>query len=563
MFKTGNYILKTNDKVLLKYKIDTNYLLYVKATTPNTFIDIHIANTSYTANDFVNMMDSNGNITSVPINVTARTHRFTMKTTTDIYKFYLSSDDYDKFTHIRFDLYNNTNCELTGYVGDQWSLLSLTSIVIRNRNNNLMKGYGLLKLKTYSNLMVLSIHATNIKLEIDKLKVAKKIRSYTVGDISQTFDAIDIVDINELTTIVSENRTTTNVPKITTELLLAPKLSYVSILFNSGNTSSLIATVTNKMTFFLWYNAFGNIVFTDDSIPMGIMTISYLSATTVVTAPYHIFKQTTHYLCIIPLTGNIPIDYKINPNQPEYDIDLYNYSKNKICTYCYIVIHTSYIPTRQIQLTTLIRSRDIKSLGIIVPTNTYQSYYIFDYTLLSADDIIRLNNFYYSYCLDLQFVSIDLDCSIIQNNTYTAISLVACIPYINGITNLNMLLTRATLKYTTIVFTNTTMLNSQINGFIDLLFTNRNLFTNNNILKYLKVVGLTTNGIYRIPTLGTYTGNINDLTENQIDNLANGLDYTGGGSNTPWTVREKMYILVNMAISSTNTIKRYKWSIAY
>lgn len=102
----------------------------------------------------------------------------------------------------------------------------------------------------------------------------------------------------------------------------------------------------------------------------------------------------------------------------------------------------------------------------------------------------------------------------------------------------------------------------------------RNIFTNRNTC--LKAAGGTTTlytqgnvdnssltGIYKLGNLGTYSGNYNNLTEVQIDNLANGLDYTGTGSNTPWTDKEKIWCLVNFNNSSTDSSKRYRFSTSY
>lgn len=63
--------------------------------------------------------------------------------------------------------------------------------------------------------------------------------------------------------------------------------------------------------------------------------------------------------------------------------------------------------------------------------------------------------------------------------------------------------------------------------------------------------------------MGSYTGNMNDLTETQIDNLANGLDYMGNGSNTPWTDKEKIWFLVNCTNSSVDSSSRYRVTINY
>ena len=67
-------------------------------------------------------------------------------------------------------------------------------------------------------------------------------------------------------------------------------------------------------------------------------------------------------------------------------------------------------------------------------------------------------------------------------------------------------------------------------------------------------------GILQQGSLGSYSGNQNDLTETQIDNLANGLDYTGTGSNVAWTDKEKIWWLLSCKNSSTDPSSRYRLS---
>lgn len=107
-----------------------------------------------------------------------------------------------------------------------------------------------------------------------------------------------------------------------------------------------------------------------------------------------------------------------------------------------------------------------------------------------------------------------------------------------------------------------------IPGFIRNIFTNRNtclkaaggytyLSVNNN------ADNASLTGTYQQPTLGSYTGNVNDLTETQLTNLSAGLDYTGTGTTTAWTDKEKIWLLVNLKNSSTDTSSRYRVSISY
>ena len=64
-------------------------------------------------------------------------------------------------------------------------------------------------------------------------------------------------------------------------------------------------------------------------------------------------------------------------------------------------------------------------------------------------------------------------------------------------------------------------------------------------------------------SIGTYSGNINDLTEQQVTNLANGLDYTGTGTSTIWSQKNKIYWLVTAKNSSSDSSLRYRVSITY
>ena len=109
---------------------------------------------------------------------------------------------------------------------------------------------------------------------------------------------------------------------------------------------------------------------------------------------------------------------------------------------------------------------------------------------------------------------------------------------------------------------------TNIGGFVNNVFTQRNTclkatggVTSINVAGNIDNASLT--GTYQRGSLGTYGGNQNDLTEAQIDNLAAGLDYTGSGSSTAWTHKEKIYWLVNCKNSSTDSSSRYRVNITY
>lgn len=70
-------------------------------------------------------------------------------------------------------------------------------------------------------------------------------------------------------------------------------------------------------------------------------------------------------------------------------------------------------------------------------------------------------------------------------------------------------------------------------------------------------------GTIQQPPLGTYAGNVHDLTEQQIDFLAQGLDYTGTGTSTPWTDKELIWVMSNLKNSSVDSSLRYRvtWNV--
>jgi len=79
------------------------------------------------------------------------------------------------------------------------------------------------------------------------------------------------------------------------------------------------------------------------------------------------------------------------------------------------------------------------------------------------------------------------------------------------------------------------------NEFSDYLFTNRKNWTRNYSSVSFSNIGDSPTGTYQQGDLGTYGGDPWDLTENEINNLAVGTDYTGGGTNTAWTSKEKVW----------------------
>jgi hypothetical protein len=65
-------------------------------------------------------------------------------------------------------------------------------------------------------------------------------------------------------------------------------------------------------------------------------------------------------------------------------------------------------------------------------------------------------------------------------------------------------------------------------------------------------------GIYQEPDVGTYSGDINDLTEQQITDISNGDDFGA----IAWSTLEKAWILENLNTTSVSGIKRYNFTFS-
>ncbi len=102
-----------------------------------------------------------------------------------------------------------------------------------------------------------------------------------------------------------------------------------------------------------------------------------------------------------------------------------------------------------------------------------------------------------------------------------------------------------------------------LNSWIGSVFTSRASFNSQikNVNESSNSESLT--GVYQQPDLGTYSGNIDNLTETEINNLVAGTDYDGGGTNVVWTVLEKVWILDTLAVSSIDPTLRYNFIFIY
>ena len=90
------------------------------------------------------------------------------------------------------------------------------------------------------------------------------------------------------------------------------------------------------------------------------------------------------------------------------------------------------------------------------------------------------------------------------------------------------------------------------------LFINRKNFTGSYLTFYWYSIGDTVVGVSEtLGSLGSWSGSPWDLTEEQVNNLVAGTDYTGTGSSTPWDSKNKMYWMKNALVSSSSTSKRY------
>ena len=105
------------------------------------------------------------------------------------------------------------------------------------------------------------------------------------------------------------------------------------------------------------------------------------------------------------------------------------------------------------------------------------------------------------------------------------------------------------------------------NDFTDEIFVNRGNFNRSYVLIQYQSIGDNVTGTTeQLGDLGTYGGDPSgmDLTEAQVNNLVAGIDYDGGGSNTPWDSKEKIWWMKNACISSSSTTRRYsQFTISY
>ena len=98
------------------------------------------------------------------------------------------------------------------------------------------------------------------------------------------------------------------------------------------------------------------------------------------------------------------------------------------------------------------------------------------------------------------------------------------------------------------------------NEYTDYIFTNRKNWNRNQSFFNYSAIGDTLSGTSeQLGDLGTYPGDPSgmDLTEEQVNNLVAGTDYDGGGTNTPWDGKNKVWWVENACCSSSNPLPRY------
>ena len=121
-------------------------------------------------------------------------------------------------------------------------------------------------------------------------------------------------------------------------------------------------------------------------------------------------------------------------------------------------------------------------------------------------------------------------------------------------------LSGVTLNYSCVyrfsVYSNINIFGS--NEFVDNIFVNRKNFSRSYVYLSIQSIGDNVSGTSEtLGDLGTYSGDENDLTEAEVNNLVAGTDYDGNGTNTPWDNKEKVYWMKNALVSSSSTSRRY------
>ncbi len=121
-------------------------------------------------------------------------------------------------------------------------------------------------------------------------------------------------------------------------------------------------------------------------------------------------------------------------------------------------------------------------------------------------------------------------------------------------------LANVTLNYACIynfsVYTNPNLYGAT--AFANKIFDERKSFTRTSTSLQFGGIGDSVTGTSEtLGSLGTYSGCEWNLTETEVNCLAAGKDYDGGGSNQCWDPKQKMYWVKNALVSEGSTTKRY------
>jgi len=312
------------------------------------------------------------------------------------------------------------------------------------------------------------------------------------------------------------------------------------------------------------------LVFTDftnlQSYNLSLFQTSYNSKADIETVLTHFGNTASGYIYIRgTITGNISnlIDYR----SPNYNSTVYSKIVGNKFSNIYLVASDGIFSGDAEQFINLISDY----LGYY----TYMCFgnYLYNHTLninfdsLSNNGWTNLEKSIYIYFIgmtvngDMYNFANDVNSStrggtrtqyFMLNSSICNISNLKYIAYYSNIVNIN-------------VTYNTGISQIELDSLINEIYLNRTSYINTSV-KILNIGGndASISGIYSSPfDLGGYTGDINDLTETQLNYLNQGLGYDGNSSNTIWTPKEKLWILINLKISSTNSTPRYRWSATY
>jgi uncharacterized delta-60 repeat protein len=204
--------------------------------------------------------------------------------------------------------------------------------------------------------------------------------------------------------------------------------------------------------------------------------------------------------------------------------------------------------------TTLFTFFDIRYNPLLSGNTTGWNVNGIDYLHLNATNltgVLKHNNIYYMDA-DSIHISSNIETDLNFSNRAVSVRLSYCdsiVGNLSGVT-LNMGIYEFRINGSPNIYGS--------NAFIDYIFINKKNFNYGYTQFNIQNIGDTVTGATEtLGSLGTWTGDPNDLNEGQANNLALGIDYTGSGTNTPWDSKNKIYWVLNARVSSVNLNKRY------